>query len=78
VEASAQPWAVIALVIDDAEVPIGTVDATARCDIDTVDRLLRLFLVAKRNGLSIRLTAVRCDLRELVDLVGLAEQLGIT
>jgi len=78
VEALAQPWAVISLVIDDDAVPLGTIDARALCDIETVDHLLRLCLAAKRSGLSIRLTAVRRDLRELLDLVGLTEPLGIT
>jgi hypothetical protein len=71
------PWAVIAVVVDDQAVPIGTVRAGAPCDIDIVDGLLRLCLAARRLGLSIRLTAVHRDLRELAELVGVTEQLGI-
>jgi ABC-type transporter Mla MlaB component len=77
-EADAAPWAVIALVVDERAVPIGTVSAAARCDIATVDSLLRLCLSARRLGVSIRLTAVHRDLRELAELVGVTDELGIT
>jgi ABC-type transporter Mla MlaB component len=76
-DANAAPWAVIALVVDDRAVPIGAVSATARCDIGTLDSLLRLCLAARRQGLSIRLTAVHRDLRELAELAGVTDQLGI-
>jgi hypothetical protein len=69
---------VIAVVDDAGEVMVGPFAAGAACDIGTVDHLLRLCLAARRNGLSIRLSAVRHDLRELVDLVGVTEQLGIS
>ena len=77
-DADADPWAVIALVVDDQAVPIGTVNAGRRCDISTVDALLRLCLTARRLGMSVRLTAVHRDLRDLAELVGVTDQLGIT
>jgi hypothetical protein len=78
VERDTQPLAVIAVVDDVGEVMVGPIGAGARCDLGTVDHLLRLCLAARRSGLSLRLTAVRRDLRELVELVGVTEQLGIS
>lgn len=49
--------------------------AAGRCDLRTVDDLLRLRLAAARLGLSIRVTGVDDRLRELVELVGLADLL---
>ena len=69
------PRAVVMLVQGDREVELGTVDSSLRCDLGLVDDLLRLQLVAKRLGWSIRIAQVRPDLRELFDLVGLTERL---
>ena len=68
--------------VTDVDVPawavVTVVVASARCDARTVDDLLRLCLSAKRCGLAIRLTDVHPDLRELAELMGVAEQLGLT
>jgi anti-anti-sigma regulatory factor len=53
-----------------------TVDAGGlRPDVVTVDALARLQLAAKRSGRGVRLTRVSPDLRELIELCGLAEVL---
>ncbi len=65
------PRAVVVLLRDDREVLLGPVYAPDRCDLGFVDGLLRVQLAARRFGWSIRLTQVRPDLRELVELVGL-------
>jgi hypothetical protein len=75
--ANAAPWAVIVLVVDDQTVPIGVIGPGSPCDLGMVDQLLRLSLAARRHGMSIRLSAVHQDLRDLVELVGVAEQLGM-
>jgi hypothetical protein len=78
VEQDRHPLALIAVVAHDGEVTLGAIGPAAPCDLRTVDHLLRLCLAARRSGLSLRLTAVRRDLRELVELVGVTEQLGIS
>ena len=57
------------------EVPLGPVNGPERCDLGFVEDLLRVQLAARRLGWSIRLTEVRPDLRELVELVGLTNEL---
>jgi hypothetical protein len=69
------PRAVITLVQDLQEIPLGGIDCTTRCDLGLVDDLLRLQLHAKRLGWTIRISEVRPDLRELFLLVGLTRQL---
>lgn len=69
------PRAVITLVQDGREIPLGGVDRSTRCDLGLVDDLLRLQLHAKRLGWAIRITEVRPDLRELFLLTGLTRQL---
>jgi ABC-type transporter Mla MlaB component len=44
-------------------------------DVGTVDALARLQLAARRLGLEISLAGVSRDLRQLIDLCGLAEAL---
>ena len=63
------------LVQGDHEVELGGVDREQRCDLGLVDDLLRLKLMAKQLGWAIRIVEVRPDLRELFELVGLADQL---
>ena len=46
-------------------------------DLGSVDRLARLQLAARRNGLDLRLTRVPAELEELITFVGLAEALGL-
>ena len=76
-ETRSAPLAVIALVADDRTVPLGAVPAR-RCDLQVLDALLRLCLAARRTGVSIRLTDVHPDLRDLAELAGVTEHLGIT
>ena len=63
------------LLRDGQEVLLGAVYGPGRCDLGFVDGLLRVQLLARRFGWSIRLRDVRPDLLELVDLVGLTTDL---
>jgi len=67
--------AVVVLLRDGEEVLLGPVYAPDRCDLGFVEGLLRVQLTARRFGWSIRLSDVRPDLLELVDLVGLRADL---
>ena len=71
------PRAVVVLVVAGREIALAVVDRAARCDLELVDDLLRLQLAVARRGWSIRLRDVDRDIRELVELVGLAEYLGL-
>ena len=46
-------------------------------DLRSVERLARLQLTARRNGLDLRLTRVPAELEELITFAGLAEALGL-
>ena len=46
-------------------------------DLRSVERLARLQLAARRNGLELRLTRVPAELEELITFAGLAEALGL-
>jgi hypothetical protein len=70
------PRAVVVLQQDGGDVVLGSLDRAERCDLGLVDDLLRLQLAAERFGWSLRITQVRADLRELFELVGLADRLG--
>jgi hypothetical protein len=72
-----QAKAVIVLDMGERAVPLGSIDPATRCDLALIDDILRLRLAATRLGWSIRLTDVDRDLRELVELVGLSDCLGI-
>ncbi len=65
----------VVLLRDDHEVLLGPVYGPDHCDLGFVEGLLRVQLAARRFGWSIRLTEVRPDLRELVELVGLSADL---
>jgi anti-anti-sigma regulatory factor len=65
--------AVVVLVEDGREVVLGSIGDTIRCDLALVDELLKLQLITKRLGWTIRIVDVRPELRELFDLVGLTE-----
>ena len=67
--------AVVVLRRDDRDVLLGPVYGPERCDLGFVEGLLRVQLTARRFGWSIRLTEVRPDLLELVELVGLSTDL---
>jgi len=49
----------------------------AAAHLSTVDALARLQLAAQRLGLELRVLHAPDELRELVDLAGLAEVLGV-
>ena len=70
------PRAVVVLQQDGHDVVLGSIDRAGRCDLGLVDDLLRLQLAAGRLGWSLRITQVRADLRELFELVGLADRLS--
>lgn len=73
--ASDEAWAVV-LVVDGVEVVLGFVTGV-RPDLAVVDALARLQLVARRLGGSIRLRDPPAELGELLDLVGLADVVGV-
>jgi hypothetical protein len=67
----------IVVVVGEHEAPFGRVGAATRCDLWLVDDILRLALEAKRLGGAVRLRRVDPDLRALIELVGLADLLGL-
>jgi hypothetical protein len=69
-------YADLVLVQGEREVSLGRVGAGERCDLGFVDDLLRLRLVVGRFGWSLRLDDVAEELCELVELVGLTDELG--
>lgn len=70
-----EPWARIALVVGDLELPVGSVDRTTPCDMALVDDLLRFQVAAGRLGLPIRIIDVHSDLWELFELLGVSDRL---
>jgi hypothetical protein len=67
---------VLLVVAGRSEVLLGHVDAPT-ADLALVDLLLRLRLDAGRQGADLRLRDVPAALRELVELAGVAELLGL-
>ena len=76
-DAGARPRAAIILVVDGREVPVGHIAPGRRCDLGLIDAVLRLQLAALTLGWSIQLREVCPHLRELAELVGCSERLGI-
>jgi hypothetical protein len=77
-DADDPPRAVVVLVVcGGGEIVLGAIAHSAHCDLDLLDDLLRLRMAVARRGWSIRLTHPDQDLRELVELVGLGECLGL-
>ena len=77
-DANDPPRAVVVLVVvGSGEILLGAIDHSARCDLALVDSLLRLRMAVARRGWSIRLLQPDQHLRELVELVGLGECLGL-
>jgi hypothetical protein len=76
-ESEERTRAVIVLVMDGSEHRVGTIALDRPCDFDLVDAILRLQLAASALGWSIRLRDVHPRLRELVDLVGCGDRLGL-
>jgi hypothetical protein len=54
-----------------------SVDHGVPCDLDLVDRLLWLRVIATRMGWRLHVEHVDEDLAELLDLVGVAGSLGL-
>jgi hypothetical protein len=65
----------VVLVRGDHELELGPVDATARCDLELVDDLLRLRLGAQRLGWRLELRELAADLHALLAFVGVADLL---
>lgn len=49
----------------------------ARC-LDTVERLLRVVLDARRRGIAVQLDAAPAELCELIELLGVSQVLGVS
>jgi hypothetical protein len=73
--AEERPRAVVVLHRGAQQLVLGPVLGPGRCDLAFVDGLLRMQLLARRWGWSLRLRDVREDLRELVAMVGLEAEL---
>ncbi len=69
------PDATVVLVRGDVEVATWTLGDCGRPDLDVVDELARLALTARRMGCSILLRHVGDQLSQLLDLVGLRQEL---
>ena len=77
-DAHAPPRAVVILVAGGGcEIVLGPIDHGAHCDFALIDDLLRLRMAVARRGWSIRLADPDQDLRELVELIGLGQYLGL-
>jgi hypothetical protein len=70
------PMTVVLVVADGTEEILGCVDACAP-DLALVELLLRMRLDAGRRGAGVRLRDAPVELRELLELVGVAELLGL-
>jgi hypothetical protein len=68
--------AVVLVVHGDAEMVVGRLTG-ARPDLALVDALSRLQLAARRLGCAIRLDGASRDLRDILELTGLAGRLGV-
>jgi hypothetical protein len=72
------PRAVVELVNGDRSIVLGVVGARPRGDVEVIDGLLKLQLHAGRMGWRVRISECRGELRELFDLMGMAERFGCT
>jgi hypothetical protein len=70
------PTTVSTVADDGTEVVVRCVDAR-RPDLGLVDFLARTQLMARRRGLRLRVRDVSWELEQLLDLVGLADVLGL-
>ena len=77
-DAHAPPRAVVILVAGGGrEIVLGAIDHGAHCDLALIDDLLRLRMAMARRGWSTRLSYPDRDLRELLELVGMGDCLGL-
>lgn len=67
--------AVAVLIGPTEQVVLGPVERMGECGWALVDDLLRLHVLAGRFGWHLRLVDVATDLRELIDLAGVSDQL---
>ena len=75
-DAEDRPRAVVELVQGERSVLLGVVQARTRGDLQVLDDLLKLQLLARRMGWRVRISECRRELQELVDLLGMAERFG--
>jgi hypothetical protein len=68
----------MALVSDGREMSLGCVDREGDCPLRELDRILRLTLAAHRLGCDVRVVSLHRDLRNLAELAGVTEVLGLT
>jgi hypothetical protein len=73
-----RPRATVVVVAGDGRRIVTAVGSRVACDLDLVDRLLWLRLVARRLGWLVSLEDVDDDLADLLDLVGVAALLSPT
>jgi hypothetical protein len=69
--------AVIVVVAGENRCVLGHVPAAVPCDLGLIDTLLRLAVTMGRRGWRVELVDVDVDLRALVELIGVAERLGV-
>jgi ABC-type transporter Mla MlaB component len=70
------PTTVVLVAADGTEEVVGRVEP-GRADLATVDALVRFQLVARRAGGRVRVDDASDELRDLLELAGLAEVLGL-
>jgi hypothetical protein len=75
-DAEHEPRAVVELVKGERSIVLGVIGGQARGDFQVVDDLLKLQLFAGRLGWRVRISECRQELRELFDLMGMAERFG--
>jgi hypothetical protein len=69
--------ATVVIVCGDSEVASWPFEATWRPDLTAVDELCRLELAARRLGWSVRVRNAPSELRQLLELVGLDDVVGL-
>jgi hypothetical protein len=69
--------AIVVIVCGDEEVASWPFEATSRPDLTAIDELCRLELAARRVGWSVRIRHAPDELRQLLELVGLADVVGL-
>jgi hypothetical protein len=71
------PLAIVVMDSGGVEVPVGAIDGALRPDLALVDDLLKFVLAAGRLGWAVRVREPHPHLRELIDLLGVGERLGL-
>jgi hypothetical protein len=70
-----RPRAVVVVIAGDRRRSVFAIESAVTCDLDLVDRLLWLRLMARRHGWVVLLEDVDDDLYDLLELVGVATAL---